>query len=104
MDDQNRNLILASVLSFLVIVAWFFFFPPPEPVQTSAVESTVKVAALTNKICCPIKAIPKIKTIVKANKSLFSKLINEIIEKQRILDSEIKKFKYDFEVQKQIIY
>jgi len=40
MDDQNRNLILASVLSFLVIVAWFFFFPPPEPVQTSAVEST----------------------------------------------------------------
>ncbi len=40
MDDQNRNLILASVLSFLVIVAWFFFFPPPEAVQTSAVEST----------------------------------------------------------------
>ncbi len=40
MDDQNRNLILASVLSFLVIVAWFFFFPPPEPVQTSAVELT----------------------------------------------------------------
>ena len=40
MDDQNRNLILASVLSFLVIVAWFFFFPPPEPVQTSAVEAT----------------------------------------------------------------
>ena len=40
MDDQNRNLILASVLSFLVIVAWFFFFPPPEPVQTSAIEST----------------------------------------------------------------
>ncbi len=40
MDDQNRNLILASVLSFLVIVAWFFFFPPPEPVQTSAIEAT----------------------------------------------------------------
>ncbi len=40
MDDKNRNLILASVLSFLVIVAWFFFFPPPEPVQTSAVEAT----------------------------------------------------------------
>jgi len=40
MDDQNRNLILASVLSFLVIVAWFLFFPPPEPVQTSAVELT----------------------------------------------------------------
>ncbi|MEY3307712.1 MAG: rane protein insertase YidC, partial [Pseudomonadota bacterium] len=32
MDDQNKNLILATALSFLVILAWFFFFPPPEPV------------------------------------------------------------------------
>ena len=33
MDDQNRNLILASVLSFLVIIVWFILFPPPEPTQ-----------------------------------------------------------------------
>ena len=31
MDDQNRNLILATVLSFLVILAWFVLFPPEEP-------------------------------------------------------------------------
>ena len=31
MDDQNKNLILASVLSFIVIVVWFVMFPPPEP-------------------------------------------------------------------------
>jgi len=31
MDDQNKNLILATVLSFLVILGWFWFFPPPEP-------------------------------------------------------------------------
>ncbi|MDR5654776.1 membrane protein insertase YidC [Ruixingdingia sedimenti] len=31
MDDQNKNLILATALSFLVILAWFFFFPPEEP-------------------------------------------------------------------------
>ncbi len=31
MDDQNKNLILATVLSFLVILAWFTLFPPPEP-------------------------------------------------------------------------
>ena len=30
MDDQNRNLILATALSFLVILVWFFLFPPPE--------------------------------------------------------------------------
>ncbi|NKX45371.1 membrane protein insertase YidC [Roseicyclus persicicus] len=31
MDDQNRNLILATALSFLVILVWFLLFPPPEP-------------------------------------------------------------------------
>ncbi len=31
MDDQNKNLILATALSFLVILGWFWMFPPPEP-------------------------------------------------------------------------
>ncbi|WP_375174800.1 membrane protein insertase YidC [Pseudooceanicola sp.] len=35
MDDQNRNLILATVLSFIVIVVWFLLFPPPEQDQLS---------------------------------------------------------------------
>lgn len=30
MDDQNKNLILATVLSFIVILTWFWFFPPEE--------------------------------------------------------------------------
>jgi YidC/Oxa1 family membrane protein insertase len=37
MDDQNKNLILATVLSSLVILAWFWMFPPADtPVDTSA--------------------------------------------------------------------
>ncbi len=35
MDDQNRNLILATALSFLVILVWFLLFPPPAPQQTA---------------------------------------------------------------------
>ncbi len=31
MDDQNKNLILATALSFLVILVWFIMFPPEEP-------------------------------------------------------------------------
>ncbi|MGR3573047.1 membrane protein insertase YidC [Brevirhabdus sp.] len=31
MDDQNKNLILATALSFLVILVWFIFFPPEDP-------------------------------------------------------------------------
>lgn len=33
MDDQNKNLILATALSFIVILVWFVVFPPPEPVS-----------------------------------------------------------------------
>lgn len=31
MDDQTKNLLLASALSFAVIVIWYVLFPPPEP-------------------------------------------------------------------------
>jgi len=30
MDDNNKNLLLATGLSFLVIFVWFILFPPPE--------------------------------------------------------------------------
>jgi len=43
MDDQNKNLILATALSFLVIMLWFVLFPPPEAPgddELSAPEAT----------------------------------------------------------------
>ncbi|PZO65034.1 MAG: membrane protein insertase YidC [Paracoccus denitrificans] len=45
MDDNNRNLILAMVLSALVMIGWYAFFAPPaEPVpdatQTTASQTT----------------------------------------------------------------
>ena len=50
MDDQNKNLILATGLSFLVILVWFVLFPPPEPTPApvgQAVEATAGDTALT---------------------------------------------------------
>jgi len=44
MDDQNKNLILATVLSFLVIVVWFFFFPPEQPAVDTNTASTSQPA------------------------------------------------------------
>jgi len=41
MDDQNKNLILATALSFIVILVWFLLFPPPEPVDTVALPPEV---------------------------------------------------------------
>jgi YidC/Oxa1 family membrane protein insertase len=44
MDDQNKNLILATVLSFLVIMGWFvagpMFFPQWFPAEVQAVDAT----------------------------------------------------------------
>ena len=42
MDDQNRNLILATALSFLVILVWFLIFPPEQqaPNPPVPVEAT----------------------------------------------------------------
>ena len=52
MDDQNKNLILATALSFLVILVWFWLFPPeeivdpiPEGTGTEQVDPTVPQAA-----------------------------------------------------------
>ena len=40
-DDNNKNLILASALSFLVILVWFWLFPPETPeIDPNAVEVT----------------------------------------------------------------
>lgn len=48
MDDQNKNLILATALSFLVILVWFILFPPeePAPVTDTTVQTEDGVAAL----------------------------------------------------------
>lgn len=48
MEDQNKNLILATALSFLVILVWFLLFPPedqapnpdPDSVTTESAEGT----------------------------------------------------------------
>ncbi len=42
MDQQNKNLILATALSFLVILVWFVVFPPKDPVPAApdTVENT----------------------------------------------------------------
>ncbi len=49
MDDQNRNLILATGLSFLVILVWFLLFPPAEPPEQAPTEAAQTEAAQTEQ-------------------------------------------------------
>ena len=58
MDDQNqnRNLLIASVLSFLVIVGWFFLFPPQE--QVKAPDSPAGTAQQGQTLTPPAATVP----------------------------------------------
>ena len=51
MDGQNKNIILATALSFIVILVWFWLFPPPEPVapppQTATEQTTATPGTAT---------------------------------------------------------
>lgn len=51
MDDNNKNLILATVLSFVVILVWFVMFPPPEQPADAVTEIVATEAA-------PVAAAP----------------------------------------------
>ena len=52
MDDQNKNLLLAIVLSSLVLIIWFVLFPPPE--ETAPIEGATNSAAGVD----PATAVP----------------------------------------------
>ncbi|MCB2116774.1 MAG: membrane protein insertase YidC, partial [Rhodobacteraceae bacterium] len=75
MDDQNKNLILATVLSFIVLLGWFWLFPPPEPApqaetpaaqsadaaQPAADSATNAGAAAVDTAAAALAAAPRIK-------------------------------------------
>ncbi len=54
MDDQNKNLILATGLSFLVILVWFFLFPPPEPVVDANAPAAISA---TDGTTAPVASV-----------------------------------------------
>jgi YidC/Oxa1 family membrane protein insertase len=60
MDDQNRNLILATALSFLVILVWFLVFPPEEPVVAPATTDAVATTQQTDMAVAPPTVAPTV--------------------------------------------
>jgi len=56
MDDQNKNLILATALSFLVILVWFVLFPPPEPEPIAQIPPTNEQVTPTPGVATPAVA------------------------------------------------
>lgn len=52
MDDQNKNMILAIALSFLVILVWTIMFPPPVQ-DPNLVQPVASNAAATGDVTAP---------------------------------------------------
>ncbi|WP_273511044.1 membrane protein insertase YidC, partial [Planktotalea frisia] len=98
MDDQNKNLMLATALSFIVILVWFVLFPPPEPspadpnaaitsaegqavLPTASGDEVATSGAATNTVAEPIADAPRI-TIetdrLKGSISLLGGRIDEL--------------------------
>jgi YidC/Oxa1 family membrane protein insertase len=48
MDDQNKNLLMATALSFAVILIWFVLFPPPEPTAVDPNDPAVASAPVAS--------------------------------------------------------
>ena len=58
MDNQNKNLILATVLSFLVVLGWFIIFPPEElPVEQPPTTSSETVSSIGEDIAATPPAV-----------------------------------------------
>ncbi|MCH2165391.1 MAG: membrane protein insertase YidC [Marinovum sp.] len=57
MDEQNRNLLLATALSFVVILVWFILFPPPEPQQQED-AATAQESQVTTPVATPAVSQP----------------------------------------------
>jgi len=55
-DDNNKNLILATALSFLVILVWFIVFPPEQPVPPVTTETAQAIATSDEPNAVPTSA------------------------------------------------
>jgi YidC/Oxa1 family membrane protein insertase len=105
MDDQNKNLMLATALSFIVILVWFVLFPPPEPspadpnaaitsaegqavLPTASGDEVATSGAATNTVAEPIADAPRI-TIetdrLKGSISLLGGRIDELALKDYLV-------------------
>ncbi len=59
MDEQNKNLLLATVLSLLVVVIWFVLFPPPEPETPPATTATSEADGSQTAPTGDVAAVPQ---------------------------------------------
>jgi len=71
-DDNNKNMILASVLSMLVLLTWFYFFPQEDyqPVATNQITASENGIAAAPTAGNGIASAPAITTTVAETREI----------------------------------
>ena len=85
MDDQNKNLILATALSFLVILVWFLLFPPEQPEVTEATtQSGVSTPATDQTTGAELAATPPAASEATATTSTTTDTVSAVEDVARL--------------------
>jgi YidC/Oxa1 family membrane protein insertase len=88
MDDQNKNLLVATALSFAVILVWFVLFPPPEPtVDPEAAVPTASESASPTIAATPDAAPGSTAAITQTGPTVVEDAPRVQIETDRVVGS-----------------
>ncbi|MFK5996539.1 MAG: membrane protein insertase YidC [Rhodobacterales bacterium] len=86
-DDNNKNLILATGLSFLVIMGWFLFFPPEQPTEQPPVQT--EQSAATPNVDAP-NSVPSATTDAAVPSATVAVKKTETLEQALAKSSRVK--------------
>ena len=74
MDDQNKNLLLATSLSFLVLLGWMLMFPPEAIEEVPSEQTTEQVTQERSEtgtgLSTPVQVDPNQKSQKKCRRIL----------------------------------
>ena len=87
MDDQNKNLLIATALSFAVILIWFVLFPPPEPTVSPDAAVTAATDGAQPAIATTPDAAPGSTAAIDQGASAVADAPRVPIETDRVVGS-----------------
>lgn len=81
-DNNNKNMILAMVLSAVVLLGWYLIFPPTPPTEQSAQKNEITTAATSE-----VNSVPKVQALPMTRAEALTETKRIKIDSKRISGS-----------------